>query len=91
MKKNLSLAFAIAALVTISYGGIKKFHPLANKSEMLLMENIEALASGEGATKEYTCYNTVTSKDGCQVRYCPTCSFVPGTDPWYEKSSNCRK
>lgn len=91
MKKSLSLAIAIAVLVTISYGGIKKFYPLANKSESLLMENIEALGSGEGATKEYTCYNTVTSKEGCQVRYCPTCSFIPGTDPLLALSSTCSK
>lgn len=50
--------------------------------------NIEALTADEvGMT--YTCYKTITEKDGCQVRYCQTCKFTPGTDSWIGSKSQC--
>lgn len=52
------------------------------------MANIEAIANGE-TTEELTCYNTITSKDGCKVRYCSTCEYIDGTDPWNAPSSKC--
>ena len=56
-------------------------------SSDLSLANIEALAAGENGGK--TCYNTITSKDGAKVRYCPSCSYVDGTDTWYALSSKC--
>ena len=37
--------------------------------------------------KEY--FNTITSDPAHQVRYCPTCDFVPGTDTWYAPADKC--
>lgn len=52
------------------------------------MSNVEALANGEaGGTK--TCYNTITSKEGSQVRYCATCTFIDGAASWVSGSSTC--
>ena len=58
------------------------------KSSDLSLANVEALAAGENSGGK-NCYNTITSKDGAKVRYCPTCSFIDGTDPWYAFSSKC--
>lgn len=54
----------------------------------LALSNIEALTADEvGMT--YTCYKSITEKEGCQVRYCQTCKFTPGTDSWYSFASEC--
>lgn len=62
----------------------------SSSSNELMVQNVEAL-SGQESGMAYTCYNTITSKDGCQVRYCPTCSFVAGTDAWYSLSKTCKR
>ena len=41
---------------------------LSEDNKMHLFENVEALASGDPGGK--TCYNTITTKDGCMVLYC---------------------
>ena len=93
MKKKVFLMLPCIAAVAIAIVVGKKTYELhAYETNSLLMQNVEALSQkDEGNLKKYKCYNSVTSKDGCMVRYCPTCSYVPGTDPWYSLSSACYK
>ena len=98
MKKRIYLSVSIivvmafAAVVTL-----KVWSPKPTARELLLDENIEALSDGETEKKEQDCYkkkeqdcyNTITSKKGSQVRYCPTCTFIPGTAPLFVPVNTC--
>lgn len=88
MKKKTYIATIITVAVCAAGFVVTKSNKTA--SEKTLDANVEALTSGEnGNTK--VCYNSITSKDGSMARYCPTCSYVPGTDTWYSISSTCAK
>lgn len=90
MKKTKKMTLlCIAVVAAISMVATKTDKSNAFNSSELLMRNVEALSQGDTGTKKLTCYNTITSKDGCMVRYCATCSFVPGTDSWYSIASEC--
>ncbi len=51
----------------------------------VVLANVEALAHLEGddpfggVVDDGTCYHTITSKAGSQVRYCSTCTFIPSS------------
>ena len=48
---------------------------------------LENAVAGSGGN---TCYNTITSLDGHQVRYCPICDFVDDSKAaWYSWSDDC--
>lgn len=91
MKKKSIMLSCIAAVAIVAIVGKKTFQSHAFATSNLLMQNVEALSQQEENKKAYTCYNSVTSKNGCQVRYCSTCSYIPGTDTWYAISSTCYK
>lgn len=81
MKKKSFLIAAVAIIASVgSYFGYSTNQN--NGLSDIQLANIEALASGEQGEKK-TCYNDIHSKEGCQVRYCPTCTFVPGTDDFF--------
>ena len=87
MKKKILGASAAMALVAVVAFNLN-FKSDSNELSALNMDNIEALASGEtGGGK--VCYNTITSKEGSRVFYCPACDWVDGTDTWYALSSTC--
>ena len=81
---SIIVVMAFAAVVTL-----KVWSPKPTARELLLDENIEALSDGETEKKEQDCYNTITSKKGSQVRYCPTCTFIPGTAPLFVPVNTC--
>lgn len=87
MKKLFFCALAGA----IGFAGAKAYeHSQKNISEDLLLQNVEALSQVTEETGEkFTCYNTITKKDGSKVRYCATCTFVDGTDVWYSSKDEC--
>lgn len=89
MNKKIFIAatFAIAACAA----GVVTTFSNKTEEEITISENAEALANGESTTEpvQQTCYNTITSKKGCWVMYCPKCDIVPGTDVWYALSSTC--
>lgn len=92
MKKKIFISmFAIAAMALTAFTGYKTFGPKQSMSDLLLDENIEALTDGETGDELLDCYNTITSKKGTQVRYCPICQYVPGTDVLYSFAETCRK
>lgn len=90
MKKKIFggiLAVAIAALAAVNVN-------INNESEdalsALSLANVEALASGEEEEDEgKTCYNSITTKEGSQVLYCQSCSWVDGTSTWYSGTDKC--
>lgn len=43
----------------------------SNELSTVSLANVEALAQSESGGGGKTCYNTVTSKEGSQVMYCP--------------------
>lgn len=90
-KVTFVVVVAIVALLLVAIIALKGLSPKATTANMLIDENVEALTTGESGGKAKTCYNTITSKDGSMVRYCPTCTFVSGTDTWYAPSRTCVK
>lgn len=89
MKKFFFCALAGA----IGFAGAKTYeHSQKNISSDLLLQNVEALSQAtDEAGEKFTCFNTITSKDGSQVRYCPTCTFIDGTDVCYSPKDECPK
>ena len=85
MKKKLLLAGAMLLLAVAAVTGFAAYEK-SNVSD-LLDANVEALTRNETGKKE--CFNTITSDPAHQVRYCPTCDFVPGTDTWYAPADKC--
>jgi len=85
-KKFISAAFAamVGIVICSGFNGFKSNDSVSS----LKLANVEALADEESG-KSVTCYNTITSQDGSQVRYCPTCSWLPGTDSWCSGKSTC--
>ncbi len=88
MKKKLlfvAISLLVVCTATFTWSASNK----ANAGETMFERNVEALASGEDSGTMKVCYNSITAKDGSMVRYCPTCSYVSGTDTWYSLSSTC--
>ena len=74
------MLFAVAAVTGFSV------YEQSNVSD-LLNANVEALARNE--TGKNKCFNTITSNPSHQVRYCPICDFVPGTNVWLAPDDEC--
>jgi hypothetical protein len=88
MKRKLfftAIAFTVIGTASFTWFASGK----AETEETILDRNVEALASGEDSGTGKACYSSITAKDGCMVRYCPTCSFVSGTDTWYSIHQTC--
>lgn len=84
MKIKYALIAAVL-LVAATVTSVKAF----KETTPLLDANVEALAEGEGPLNN-TCFKTIHYKEGEQVFYCGTCSWVPGTNRWYSGTSSCR-
>lgn len=87
MKKTVYILVGVAAVMFFWYHAEASMD--SKKLSDIQLANVEALVHDESEAK--ACYETITSKDGCQVRYCPTCTFVPGTDVIYAKEKTCKK
>lgn len=88
MKKQLLGSLAVVAIAAVTAFNINLNFGADSKLSTVNMSNVEALASGETGTGK-TCYNTITSKEGSQVMYCPTCSYISGTDAWTSSTGSC--
>ena len=51
-------------------------------------EHVLAQTTNSGDTK--TCYDTITGADGQQVRYCGTCSWLPGEPSYWAGKKSCK-
>lgn len=87
MNRKILFLALIMTIGTFTYIQTK-FHKPTTQQSNLLTANIEAIANGE-KSERLVCYNTITSKEGCKVRYCQICEYVDGTDAWYAFSDDC--
>lgn len=89
MKGKLFIGLAFAALATggcFLAGNSTPRHQFTPEE----IANIEALTENESNEDKKTCYSSITSQDGCQVRYCPTCEYLDNsTKTWYAPSHKC--
>ncbi len=86
MKTKLQLA-AGAVLVAASVSAFVYVNNERNSMSDLFNANVEALARNESGGD--VCYQSITSADGQQVKYCPTCCFVPGKPHFWSPSYTC--
>ena len=75
MKKNIMLVMATIIVATFF---LMKENREENISDITLA-NIEALAQSEGFIDDGTCYHSISTAAGSQVRYCGTCTFIPNS------------
>ena len=76
--------------MAISIFAWTKFNSNTNRFSALQLDNIEALVDGESDNSKI-CYNTVTSKEGSKIMYCPLCDYIPGTSGFMAPSDYCPK
>ena len=87
-KKVFKTMAAVVCIAAAGMGGMKAYNAAnLSKTDMLLTENVEALAEDEHGSG--LCYKTITTKDGAMVLYCQTCTYIPGTDAWNSGTGNC--
>ena len=87
MKKNILKVSLVAAFAL--FAGYNVYS--SQKSDVmsdLVLANVEALASSEGSG-DRKCYNTITTQEGSQIRYCGTCNWVSGTNSWNSRGGTC--
>ena len=86
MKKKI-LGGIVILIIALSIGINFNFSKTSNG---IALENIEALANGEGGTsKKYTCYS-ILEGSGTSV-FCSDCLGHTGTPPWYHFGSTCTR
>lgn len=88
--KLKSIVCMALPLMVISIFAYLKFNSKTNRFSSLQIENIEALVGSETGEAK-TCYNTITSKDGSRIMYCPLCDYIPGTSGFMAPSDTCTK
>ena len=86
---KMKKVFLLAAVAAVA-GSAWLASGILRRGDDLFQENLEVLTDGEEVLGQ-TCYNTITSKDGSQVMYCPVCDWIPGTDSWFSPTSTCQK
>lgn len=89
MKKKILGGFTIAFIAAVAAFNINFNMNENNELSAISLANVEALADGEGGDGGQKCWKTITSKEGSQVLYCGTCSWVSGTFSWVSGSSTC--
>lgn len=87
MKKIILGGIAVLAITATVVFNVN-LNAQGEKLSDVSLANIEALADGEGSGSN-TCYNTITTMEGSQVRYCGTCTYVNGTASWVSGKSTC--
>lgn len=86
-KKSILLASFALAIACIAGLNVVR-NQATNKGLDLKLANIEALSNDEADHGE-TCYNTITTKDGCEVLFCGNCEKVPGTAALFSGTDRC--
>ena len=69
--------FVMATIIVATFFLMKENRE-ENISDITLA-NIEALAQSEGFIDDGTCYHSISTAAGSQVRYCGTCTFIPNS------------
>jgi len=85
LKITLGGALAIMAATGVQMASSNK------TASNLLMQNAEALASGEEATsKKFKCYSILEGSSGQSIA-CSTCNLETGIPPWYHFGDYCTR
>lgn len=79
MKKNIIKLTMIAAVAIFAGVNIYQSNVKTERMSDIVLENIEALAQSEGFIDDGTCYHSISTASGSQVRYCGTCTFIPNS------------
>ncbi len=88
MKKKIFGGLVVAAVAAIASFNVNINLNAENEISSVSLANVEALAQSEsGGNKK--CWNTITTKEGSQVLYCQSCSWVSGTYSWSSSSGTC--
>lgn len=88
MKKLLFCALAGA----IGFAGAKTYeHSQKNITNDLLLQNVEALTSGEDSYdgQPLKCFKSVTTQENSTVLYCGGCVWVDGTNTLFSGTDKC--
>lgn len=82
-KKTIICFVATLSLLSILVAS----HVESRKSlSAYLLENVEALANGEGGQ---VCYDTITGAEGQFVIYCSDCEMHPGKPSFWSRKGSC--
>jgi hypothetical protein len=78
---------SVAVMVCLAWAGMN--FSASGEAEFVEVEAaLKNAIAGSDATNP--CYNTITSLDGHQVRYCPSCSFIDNSKAaWFSPQSKC--
>ena len=79
MKKNIIKTTMIAAIAIFAGYNMYQSNMNSKKLSDVMLANVEALAQSEGFVDDGTCYNSISTAAGSQVRYCGTCTFIPNS------------
>ncbi|MFR9502521.1 MAG: hypothetical protein SNJ28_08360 [Rikenellaceae bacterium] len=87
--KLFAAAAMIAMVATAGYFGYTAYeYANMTDAERMMQANIEALTTFE--VNNNTCYNSITTKEGSQVRYCGTCAYVVNsTNTLFSGTGSC--
>ena len=84
-KKGMAVLGAVAFMLVAGWQfGVSGTEAVFSETEVALEKAIA------GSGNDTVCYNSITSLQGSQVRYCPSCTFIDGSKAsWYSPKSNC--
>ena len=72
------LIWGVCVIVAVVVGMLVCNNISRSADEIALMDNVEALSSGEGEPGTGICYNSITKAPNCKVLYCGGCLWVEG-------------
>jgi uncharacterized Rmd1/YagE family protein len=87
MKKKILGGIAVFVIAVVAAWNVNLNSQKSDLSDISLA-NVEALASETGNNSN-VCYNTITTSDTHQIRYCGTCTFIPGDNTWTSGKGTC--
>ena len=80
---------SFVVLICLTWAGAN----FATQSQAAFVETevaLENAIAGSEVAGQNTCYNTITSSEGHQVRYCPSCTFIDNSvATWYSPPKKC--
>ena len=82
--KKVFISLAVLAVSAATFVAVN----VTNRLDEQFERNVEALAQTEQSTGK-TCYNSIKTSEGLQVRYCPICDFVPGDKTIFAVKKSC--
>ena len=89
MKKNIIKTTMIAVVAIFAGYNVYQSNMNSNELSDVMLANVEALAQSEGFVDDGTCYKSISTAAGSQVRYCGTCTFIPKSIGDWSSKGKC--